>query len=115
AVGGLPIRPNNRLCYNEVFSIKGLINEYCGLVEILKDGHTLHIEACHHVDEVLERYESAVTKGGLSSTLQLMKNRGVLNCEYRTIRHKGHFEIINFLKNDCQCDEIQLEQLLSLA
>lgn len=124
-VGGLPVVPTGPFKYNCVFSIDGLVNEYLGDCEVLKDGEIVKVKALsdiqsHNSDTAL--YETAHTKGALSKTLTLMKARGVKECFYKTLRYVGHFEKIRYLIDECKLHEVSygykqnaLEQVLSLA
>jgi saccharopine dehydrogenase-like NADP-dependent oxidoreductase len=115
--GGLPVHPAGTLKYNLVFHPHGLWNELTGDCEILKDGEIVQIQALQNVSELGEKLEVAHTKGGLSSSLQLMKDRGVQNCSYQTIRFKGHYDYIKFLLIDCglRNDSATFERLISYA
>lgn len=48
--------------------------------------------------------EGFLTKGGLSKTLDLMVERGVQKCDYKTLRFKGHVQFIKFLLEECKLD-----------
>jgi saccharopine dehydrogenase-like NADP-dependent oxidoreductase len=115
--GGLPVHPAGTLKYNLVFHPHGLWNELTGDCEILKDGLVTQVRALSKVTELGEKLEVAHTKGGLSSSLKLMKDRGVQNCSYQTIRFKGHYDYINFLLTDCGLreDSSTFERLISYA
>jgi saccharopine dehydrogenase-like NADP-dependent oxidoreductase len=40
-----------------------------------------------------------------------MRSRGVKNCSYRTLRYRGHRDIVKFLIKDCGLDDFSLEQI----
>ncbi len=112
-VGGLPEVPCGSLGYSCVFSSSGLVNEYLGKCEVLKNGKVEFVKALseiknHNCDTGL--YESAHTKGGLSKTLELMQNRGVDECFYKTLRYRGHFEKVKFLIDECKLQDIHFDR-----
>jgi len=113
-VGGLPqekyLFP---LEYKLTFSVEGLINEYSGKANILKDGEVFQIDALTQL-ESLEKfdaelnpdktrrgsgfpYESFITSGGTSTAPWSFRGK-VKNYIEKTIRYKGHLEQIILLK-----------------
>ena len=57
--------------------------------------------------EKLGKLEAFYTSGGASHSIHSMKERGVENCSYKTLRYRGHGKIIKFLIRDCSLsDEI---------
>lgn len=137
-VGGLPNNPNNKLQYSLVFNMDGLYNELTGDCEVLSDGEVIVKKALSDEIETFslrkewspeievgengryyrlptKDYEASITKGGLSHSLKLMKNRGVKNCSYKTIRYEGHFEIIKFLLEDCEMDLKEFSEFIGRA
>ena len=106
-VGGLPGIPSNPpLNYAVTWSMDGLINEYSDDCKILKNGeeHTVPgrsgLETVYH-DLIQEEMKAFYTSGGASHTLKNMKKRGVKNCNYKTLRWKGHCEAVRFLIKGC--------------
>jgi len=87
-----------------VFSPKGLWNELTGDCEIIRDGKKQIVPALKEVTALNEAFEVSHTKGGLSTSLDLMLERGVQNLSYKTIRVKGHYDYINFLLKDCKLE-----------
>lgn len=109
-VGGLPTaKVNHPLDYVVTWSIDGLINEYKDDCEVLENGEIKIVEGMSHLEavncETLGKLEAFCTSGGASHTTQIMKDRGVKNCYYKTLRYEGHRDIVRFLiKNqDEQC------------
>ena len=109
-VGGLPASPPNMLAnplnYTVTWSVDGLINEYKDSCEILIDGKIKEVEGMSGLQLVhskkLDELEAFYTSGGAAHTIKTMKERGVANCSYKTLRYKGHREIVNFLMRDCE-------------
>jgi len=101
-VGGLPTeKVNHPLDYVVTWSIDGLINEYKDSCEVLMDGEMRIVPGMSHIESVdcpsLGKLEAFCTSGGASHTLQSMKDKGVKNCAYKTLRYEGHRDIVNFL------------------
>jgi saccharopine dehydrogenase-like NADP-dependent oxidoreductase len=137
-VGGLPNKTDNKLRYSLVFNMEGLYNELTGDCEVIEDGKVVVKKALSVELEKFnlrtewkpevsigddgryhqlptEGYEATITKGGMSHSLELMKNRGVKNCSYKTIRYEGHFDIIKFLLEDCQMNLEEFSKFITRA
>lgn len=117
-VGGLPIQPNNYLKYSCTWSHDGLINEYKDQCEVLINGFNTLADGMSGLTDIntsLGPMEAFYTSGGASHTIKTMQKRGVQNCCYKTIRHKGHCEALKFLINDCGLDNQGLIDLLNKA
>jgi len=106
-VGGVPGIPSNPpLNYALTWSIDGLINEYVDECEILFDGEIQRASGLSaletvYIDRIQEDMEAFLTSGGASHTIKDMKERGVKNCFYKTLRWPGHFEAVDFLIRKC--------------
>ena len=101
-VGGLPTeKVNHPLDYVVTWSIDGLINEYKDSCEVLMDGEVRIVPGMSHIESVdcptLGKLEAFCTSGGASHTVRSMKDKGVKNCAYKTLRYEGHRDIVNFL------------------
>ena len=113
-VGGLPdyLESNlNPLRYAVTWSVDGLINEYKDDCLILEDGEIKTVKGMDGLEELetekLGKLEAFYTSGGASHSIHSMKERGVKNCSYKTLRYRGHGKIIKFLIRDCSLsDEI---------
>jgi saccharopine dehydrogenase (NAD+, L-lysine-forming) len=109
--GGLPLDSNlNKLKYAITFSTQGLYNEYVGDCEVLENGEIVNRPALGDVQEIKfasypKPFESFNTKGGTASTIQAMKERGVKNCRYQTLRWIGHLDYLTFMLEDCKMDQ----------
>jgi len=104
-VGGLP-QHLFRGTYQRTWSIEGLYNEYAKDCQILKGGQIEIVAGMDSYENLDSTYESFLTSGGISHSLESFKNRGVKNAEYRTIRYKGHHSqilplISNLSKEEC--------------
>jgi len=109
-VGGLPQYYSNdsKLKYSQVFSVKGLLNEYSGKCQIIKKGVITEADALTGLEKIYfnnRLLECFHTSGGLSTTLGLMAARKVENLTYKTIRYEGHCEKIRFILEECKLDE----------
>ena len=116
-VGGLPTMPmNHPLDYMVTWSVDGLINEYKDDCEVLEDGQLKVVKGMEGLEEVLiksldKRLEAFYTSGGASHTIKDMTARGVKNCSYKTLRYKGHQEIVKFLIRDSELTDECLSQV----
>ena len=57
------------------------------------------------------KMEAFYTSGGASHSIYSMKERGVKNCSYKTLRYPGHRDIVRFLIRECGLDDFSLEQI----
>ncbi len=123
-VGGLPVYPTGSLQYARVFNTCGLRNEYSGDCEVLIDGCERLIPALseyglscfsHYVDKDITPLEEFNTSGGLSHTLRLMKERGVKECDYKTLRYAGHLRYIKFLLEECKLSDEEFDKAIKNA
>ena len=117
--GGLPtfkadpqVDPFN---YTLTWSTEGLYNEYFDRSNILENGEIISVPSLYKSElikvEGFPELEAFTTSGGASHTLDRMKDRGVQNCSYKTLRYKGHLDlIIYFLRHR----KFTAEQMASL-
>ena len=99
--GGLPERPVAPLGYKLAFSFEGLINEYSGCGEFLRDGQRVDVPALTELEEIefpppLGRCEAAVTSGGTSTCAETFRGR-LKTFDYKTVRYPGHFALVRAL------------------
>ena len=59
----------------------------------------------------VEDLEAFTTSGGISHTLNLMKDRGVYNCSYKTLRYQGHRDFISYFLEQRKFNADQLGEL----
>jgi saccharopine dehydrogenase-like NADP-dependent oxidoreductase len=119
-VGGLPDyheSVDNPLRYKVTWSVDGLINEYRDDCIVLEDGEIKTVKGMSGVEtfetESLGKVEAFYTSGGASHSIHSMKNRGVTNCSYKTIRYKGHGDMVRFLIRNCNLDDETLNKVFN--
>ena len=99
-VGGLPQEPKPPFNYQLVFSVEGLINEYCEPALILRGGKITRIEPLSEPEDFhIEGYPTLTafhTSGGTSTMPENFGGR-VGEVFEKTLRYKGHFEMIRAL------------------
>ena len=117
-VGGLPEyhqSTKNPLRYAVTWSVDGLINEYRDDCLILEDGEIKTVKGMDGVEQIegnnFGRMEAFYTSGGASHSIHSMKERGVKNCYYKTIRYRGHGDLVKFLIRDCDLDDDTLTKI----
>lgn len=102
-VGGLPQEPETILNYQQVFSIRGLTNEYLEDCFVIRDGKLTTVEGLTEIEElefpkpwgVLEAFQ---TSGGTSNLPQIYSGK-IKELTYKTIRFPGHCQFFKFLKD----------------
>jgi saccharopine dehydrogenase-like NADP-dependent oxidoreductase len=103
-VGALPQFPVGELKYNLTWSTDGLINEYCNPCEVIHEGkrmEVLPLEGLEHFSLDGVDYEAFNTSGGVGSLWETLQGR-VRTLDYKTIRYRGHRELVAFLVNELQ-------------
>ncbi|MEM8874503.1 MAG: saccharopine dehydrogenase C-terminal domain-containing protein [Planctomycetota bacterium] len=106
-VGALPIFPTNELKYNLTWSTDGLINEYGNPCEAVVNGEQIDVLPLEgheqfSLDGVM--YEAFNTSGGVGTLAETLAG-SVRNLDYKTIRYRGHRDLIRFLMNDLRLNE----------
>lgn len=96
--GGLPERPVGPLGYKLLFNFDGLINEYSGFGEFIRDGRRLDVPALSEQEEIefpppVGKCEAAVTSGGTSTCPETYLGR-LRSYDYKTVRYPGHFAVV---------------------
>tara|TARA_Y100000593_G_scaffold49908_1_gene94056 strand:+ start:17297 stop:18412 length:1116 start_codon:yes stop_codon:yes gene_type:complete len=116
-VGGLPVSEvNHPLNYICTWSTDGLINEYRDDCEILAGGEIKVVKGMSgyektYIEWLGKKFEAFYTSGGASHTISDMKERGVKNCSYKTLRYLGHRDIVRFLIRNAELDDAALGQV----
>lgn len=110
--GGLPQERVGPLQYKLVFNFDGLINEYSGVGEFLRDGQRVDVPALTELETIqfpppLGTCEAAVTSGGTSTCPETYLGR-LRAYDYKTVRYPGHFAIVRALF-DLGCFERRIE------
>jgi len=101
--GGLPLYPEPPLNYAPIFNMDGLINEYSGKAEVLRNGKLCKIDALTEVDlwGGLGRtgpFETFVTSGGSSMAPRYFEGK-LDTYAYKTARYLGHVAKMRVLKD----------------
>lgn len=96
--GGLPQERVGPLGYKLVFNFQGLVNEYSGFGEFIRNGQPVRVPALGELEEItfadpVGPCEAAVTSGGTSTCAETFAGR-LLSYDYKTVRYPGHFAII---------------------
>lgn len=104
-VGALPQTANNKMKYYLTWSSEGLVNEYCNPCEALVNGKKVTLQPLEgHEEIVLDglEYEAFNTSGGIGTLIDtlLFKGPSVVNANYKTIRYKGHRDLMHFVLDD---------------
>lgn len=112
-VGGLPQNHKiNPLGYVESWSFDGLYNNLTDKCEVLQDGDIIEKEACEEYSllnfpKIDVDYEDFLTSGGYNPLfLASLKERGIKNCRYKTLRYRGHLNLIKWLIKELPKEEI---------
>lgn len=118
-VGALAQFPTGALKYNLTWSTDGLINEYCNACEIIRDGRAteaLPLEGLEQFSLDGVDYEAFNTSGGLGSLWETLEGR-VRNLDYKTVRYRGHRDLVHFLIRELRFDERRglLKEILESA
>jgi saccharopine dehydrogenase-like NADP-dependent oxidoreductase len=100
--GALPQYPSNALNYNLIWSVDGVINEYCEPCEAIVNGVRREVQPLEELEEFSldgVTYEAFNTSGGLGTLCDTLEGK-VRTLNYRTIRYPGHRAIMRALLND---------------
>ncbi len=104
-VGGLPVHPKGTLKYGMTFNPQGLYNEYHEKCLMLRDGEVITVDPLTEIEKLhfdgVGELAAFNTSGGIANLLDTMSERGVKNCNYKTIRFPGHAELIRFMLVEC--------------
>ncbi|MBI3723334.1 saccharopine dehydrogenase NADP-binding domain-containing protein [bacterium] len=101
-VGALPQFPANELKYNLTWSTDGLINEYCNPCEVIHEGERMEVlplEGLEHFSLDGVDYEAFNTSGGAGTLWETLSGK-VRTLDYKTVRYRGHRDLIAFLVNE---------------
>ena len=93
-VGGLPQNPKTILKYQQVFSIRGLTNEYLEDAIVIRDSKVTTVGGLTELEELTfpdpwGKLEAFQTSGGTSNLPQIYKGK-IKELSYKTIRFPGH-------------------------
>ncbi len=118
-VGALPVFPTNEMKYNLTWSTDGLINEYGNPCEAIHEGQfieVLPLEGLEHFSLDGTDYEAFNTSGGVGTLAETYQGR-VRELNYKTVRYRGHRDLIHFLMFELKMNEHreQLKEILERA
>lgn len=106
-VGALPQFPTNEMKYNLTWSTDGLINEYGNPCQAVHEGRlidVLPLEGLEHFSYDGIDYEAFNTSGGVGTLAETLKGK-VRTLNYKTIRYRGHRDLICFLMNELRLND----------
>ena len=106
-VGALPQFPTNEMKYNLTWSTDGLINEYGNPCEAVREGRLIEVlplEGLEHFSLDGIDYEAFNTSGGVGTLAETLNGK-VRTLDYKTIRYRGHRELIAFLMNELRLND----------
>jgi len=106
-VGALPQFPTNEMKYNLTWSTDGLINEYGNPCEAIHEGEQIEVlplEGLEHFSLDGVDYEAFNTSGGVGTLCETLKAK-VRTLNYKTIRYRGHRDLIAFLMNELRLND----------
>lgn len=118
-VGALPVFPTNEMKYNLTWSTDGLINEYGNPCEAIHEGKlidVLPLEGLEHFSLDGVDYEAFNTSGGVGTLAETLEGK-CRTLNYKTIRYRGHRDLIAFLMNELRMnhDRGTLKRILENA
>ena len=106
-VGALPQFPTNEMKYNLTWSTDGLINEYGNPCDAVHEGRqieTLPLEGLEHFSLDGIDYEAFNTSGGVGTLCETLAGK-VRTLNYKTIRYRGHRDLMAFLLNELRLND----------
>jgi saccharopine dehydrogenase-like NADP-dependent oxidoreductase len=106
-VGALPQFPTNEMKYNLTWSTDGLINEYgnpCSAIHRGEQIAVLPLEGLEHFSLDGIDYEAFNTSGGVGTLCDTLAG-GVRELNYKTIRYRGHRDLMAFLMNELRLND----------
>src|SRR6202165_4166086 len=102
-VGGLPQDPEPPLNYQIVYSLEGVLDYYTTLSWVLRGGKRTQVTALSEIETV--RFDGSVgelegfhTAGGLS-TMAFRYEGKIPTMEYKTLRYKGHAQLMESIRD----------------
>ena len=106
-VGALPLFPTNEMKYNLTWSTDGLINEYGNPCEAIHEGRRIEVlplEGLEHFSLDGVDYEAFNTSGGVGTLCETLRGK-VRTLDYKTIRYRGHRDLMCFLMNELRLND----------
>ena len=116
-VGALSQNADNKLRYYTSWSGEGLVNEYLGDCQIVRNGKSDIVDALSGYEKITidgNEYEAFNTSGGIGSLARTLAESDFSgSIDYKTIRRVGHHNYVDFLFNDLQLDQSSLTQIFN--
>jgi lysine 6-dehydrogenase len=102
-VGGLPQNPEPPLNYQIVYSLEGVLDYYTTLSWVVRDGKREQVKALSEREPVkfpapVGELEAFHTAGGLS-TMAWRYEGEIPTMEYKTLRYKGHAQLMEAIRD----------------
>jgi saccharopine dehydrogenase-like NADP-dependent oxidoreductase len=98
--GGIPNTPSGGFAHKIMFSSQGLISEYSGVVPIIYAGEIHYIKARSTVEKWRNCLEASPTSNNSPQVVDALRRIGVRNYNYMTLRHPGHWNVVEAMEND---------------
>lgn len=101
-VGALPENSNNHMSYYRTWNTEGLINEYIHPCPAIKESKFVNLQPLTELESIMlngANLEAATTSGGLGSLADSWLGKAK-NVNYKTLRYPGHWQMMQFLKDD---------------
>lgn len=114
-VGALPPVPDNALHHRPTWSVEGLVNQYLTPGEVLWAGKIQKIDSLRNAvpDFVAgEEVEAFNTSGGIGTLHETLQGTSVQFVEYKTLRWKGHMQVMKLLIQDLGMTRDELIRVL---
>ena len=103
-VGALSQNASNKLRYYTSWSGEGLVNEYIGDCQVVRNGRLEAEQALSGYEKITikgDEYEAFHTSGGIGSLARTLAQEDFSgNVDYKTLRRVGHHNYVDFLFND---------------
>ncbi len=101
-VGALPQHPRGLLGYAFNWSPEGVVNEYLNPCDVIEDGRRAQVPPMEGLETIIIdgiQLEAFTTSGGLGTMCDTFEGR-VERLNYKTIRYRGHCELMRFFFNE---------------
>jgi saccharopine dehydrogenase-like NADP-dependent oxidoreductase len=114
-VGALSQNATNKLRYYTSWSGEGLVNEYIGDCQVVRNGKYNIVDALSGYEKITidgSEFEAFHTSGGIGSLARTLAESDFSgDIDYKTLRRIGHHDYVDFLFNDLQLDQSSLTQI----
>ena len=115
-VGALSQDATNKLKYHSSWSGDGLVNEYRGKCQVVRNGAYDEVDALSGYETLMidgKDYEAFYTAGGIGTFAKTLADRNIacVNVDYKTLRRVGHHQYVDFLFNDLKLPQHELTRI----